>query len=34
MADVNSLNGITGTDGYGNKYTESITNDSLTTNDF
>lgn len=34
MAEVNSANGVTGTDSFGNKYTQSISNDSLTTNDF
>src|SRR5574344_2946381 len=31
MAEINS---VTGTDSYGNKYTQSVSNDSLTTNDF
>ena len=34
MAEVNSANSVTGTDSYGNKYTQSVSNDSLTTNDF
>ncbi|PRM89906.1 flagellar biosynthesis protein FlgD [Aliarcobacter cryaerophilus] len=34
MADVSSTNSITGTDSYGNQYTQSVSNDSLTTNDF
>ncbi|WP_148625682.1 flagellar hook assembly protein FlgD [Aliarcobacter cryaerophilus] len=34
MAEVNSANSVTGTDSFGNKYTQSISNDSLTTNDF
>ena len=34
MAEVNSANGVTGTDSYGNKYTQRVSNDSLTTNDF
>ncbi|MFY9107595.1 flagellar hook capping FlgD N-terminal domain-containing protein [Aliarcobacter cryaerophilus] len=34
MADVNGVNTTTGTDSYGNKYTQSVSNDSLTTNDF
>ncbi|MCT7445221.1 flagellar hook assembly protein FlgD [Aliarcobacter cryaerophilus] len=34
MAEVNSANGVTGTDSFGNKYTQSVSNDSLTTNDF
>ena len=34
MAEVNSSNSVTGTDSYGNKYTQSVSNDSLTTNDF
>ena len=34
MAEVNSANSVTGTDSYGNKYTQSVNNDSLTTNDF
>ena len=34
MADVSSTNSVTGTDSYGNKYTQSVNNDSLTTNDF
>ena len=34
MAEINSANSVTGTDSYGNKYTQSISNDSLTTNDF
>ncbi|MGJ0298819.1 flagellar biosynthesis protein FlgD [Aliarcobacter cryaerophilus] len=31
MAEINS---VTGTDSYGNQYTQSVSNDSLTTNDF
>mgnify|MGYP002660590681 FL=1 len=34
MAEINSANSVTGTDSYGNKYTQSVSNDSLTTNDF
>ena len=34
MAEINSSNSVTGTDSYGNKYTQSVSNDSLTTNDF
>ncbi|WP_141046578.1 flagellar hook capping FlgD N-terminal domain-containing protein [Aliarcobacter cryaerophilus] len=34
MAEVNSANSVTGTDSFGNKYTQSVSNDSLTTNDF
>ena len=34
MAEVNSSNSVTGTDSFGNKYTQSVSNDSLTTNDF
>ena len=34
MAEINSANSVTGTDSYGNKYTQSVNNDSLTTNDF
>ena len=36
MAEVNGVdsNVTTGTDSYGNKYTQSVSNDSLTTNDF
>ena len=34
MAEINSSNSVTGTDSYGNKYTQSVNNDSLTTNDF
>ena len=34
MADVSSTNSVTGTDSYGNQYTQSVSNDSLTTNDF
>lgn len=34
MADVSGTNSITGTDSYGNQYTQSVSNDSLTTNDF
>ena len=34
MAEINSSNSVTGTDSYGNKYTQSLSNDSLTTNDF
>ena len=34
MADVSSTNSLTGTDSYGNQYTQSVSNDSLTTNDF
>ena len=34
MADVSSTNSLTGTDSYGNKYTQSVSNDQLTTNDF
>ena len=34
MAEVNSANSVTGTDSFGNKYTQSVNNDSLTTNDF
>ena len=34
MAEINSSNSITGTDSFGNKYTQSVSNDSLTTNDF
>lgn len=34
MAEVNSANSVTGTDSFGNKYTQSLSNDSLTTNDF
>ncbi|WP_419234284.1 flagellar hook capping FlgD N-terminal domain-containing protein [Aliarcobacter cryaerophilus] len=34
MAEINSANSVTGTDSFGNKYTQSISNDSLTTNDF
>lgn len=34
MVEVNSANSVTGTDSFGNKYTQSISNDSLTTNDF
>ena len=34
MAEVISANGVTGTDSYGNKYTQSVSNDQLTTNDF
>ena len=34
MADVSSTNSLTGTDSYGNQYTQSVSNDQLTTNDF
>ena len=34
MAEINSANSVTGTDSFGNKYTQSVSNDSLTTNDF
>lgn len=34
MAEINSTNSVTGTDSYGNQYTQSVSNDSLTTNDF
>ena len=34
MAEINSANSVTGTDSYGNQYTQSVSNDSLTTNDF
>ena len=34
MAEINSANSVTGTDSYGNKYTQSVSNDQLTTNDF
>ncbi|MCT7534318.1 flagellar biosynthesis protein FlgD [Aliarcobacter cryaerophilus] len=34
MAEINSSSSVTGTDSYGNKYTQSVSNDSLTTNDF
>lgn len=34
MADVSGTNSITGTDSYGNQYTQSVSNDGLTTNDF
>lgn len=34
MADVSSTNSVTGTDSYGNQYTQSVSNDQLTTNDF
>src|SRR5574344_1002498 len=34
MAEINSSSTVTGTDSYGNKYTQSVSNDSLTTNDF
>ena len=34
MAEINSSNSITGTDSFGNKYTQSVSNDQLTTNDF
>ena len=34
MAEVNSSNSVTGTDSFGNKYTQSVSKDSLTTNDF
>ena len=34
MAEINSANSVTGTDSYGNKYTQRVSNDSLTTNDF
>lgn len=34
MADVSSTNSVTGTDSFGNKYTQSVSNDALTTNDF
>ena len=34
MADVSSTNSLTGTDSFGNKYTQSVSNDQLTTNDF
>ena len=34
MAEINSSNSVTGTDSFGNKYTQSVSNDSLTTNDF
>ena len=36
MAEVNGVdsNVTTGTDSFGNKYTQSVSNDSLTTNDF
>ncbi|MCT7520769.1 flagellar hook assembly protein FlgD [Aliarcobacter cryaerophilus] len=34
MAEINNANSVTGTDSYGNKYTQSVSNDSLTTNDF
>ena len=34
MAEVNSANSVTGTDSFGNKYTQRVNNDSLTTNDF
>ena len=34
MAEINSANSVTGTDSYGNKYTQSVSDDSLTTNDF
>ena len=34
MAEINSANSVTGTNSYGNKYTQSVSNDSLTTNDF
>ena len=34
MAEINSANSVTGTDSYRNKYTQSVSNDSLTTNDF
>ncbi len=27
MAEVNSANSVTGTDSYGNKYTQSVSND-------
>lgn len=34
MAEINSANSVTGTDSYGNQYTQSVSNDQLTTNDF
>ena len=34
MAEINSANSVTGTDSFGNKYTQSVSNDQLTTNDF
>lgn len=34
MAEVNSANSVTGTDSYGNQYTQSVSNDQLTTDDF
>ena len=34
MAEINSANSVTGTDSYVNQYTQSVSNDSLTTNDF